>query len=282
MARLICIQSFLMLLLFQSLKNQFWHHFHPSTVLISFTKERYANDMLATTQRSFSLVMNYPKCNYLSASFGLSRIIDIVEDSLVDICWERLISWLFACAVSLYAVLIMFCAHFPYGVWGRTWLYCFGSWSLPFHLFCRFISQNCTRVNIVTVSRLRNKFHFSEDNGSMNPRGHVQKKWRPKGVTFTLHGTRCVHTSMNFRKMKFISYIYTYLWNFDFNFTNKRRRTVIIRHVWLLRSTPVNMTWRQSNVTSASQLLHLSMTSHTRKVAWTSVVHGCKNLVGPN
>ena len=28
-------------------------------------------------------------------------------------------------------------------------------------------------------------------------------------LMLTLHGTRCVHTSMNLRKMKFISYIYT-------------------------------------------------------------------------
>ena len=27
--------------------------------------------------------------------------------------------------------------------------------------------------------------------------GHVQSKWRPKGVSLTLHGTHCVHTSMN-------------------------------------------------------------------------------------
>ena len=68
-----------------------------------------------------------------------------------------------------------------------------------------------------------------------------------------------------------------YLWNF----ANKRRRKVIIRRVWLLRSKAVTMTWRQSNVTSANQLLHLSLTSLTRNVAWTSVVHGCMILVGP-
>ena len=43
----------------------------------------------------------------------------------------------------------------------------------------------------------------------MNATGHVQSKWYPKGVILTLHGTRCVHTSMNLRKIKFISYIYT-------------------------------------------------------------------------
>ena len=56
---------------------------------------------------------------------------------------------------------------------------------------------------------LRDKFHFSEVHGSMNATGHVESKRRPKGITSTLHRTRCVHTSMNLRKMKFISYIYT-------------------------------------------------------------------------
>ena len=58
------------------------------------------------------------------------------------------------------------------------------------------------------VVYLRNKFHFPEVHGSMNATDHVQSKWRPKGFTLTLHGTRCVLTSMNLRKMKFISYIY--------------------------------------------------------------------------
>ena len=100
--------------------------------------------------------------------------------------------------------------------------------------------------------------------------------------TLTLHGTRCVHTSMNLRKMKFISYIYTLILhrfcllfvNFLFKLANKRRRKVIIRRVWLLNSTAVTMTWRQSNVTLANQLLHLSMTTLTRNIARTSVVHG--------
>ena len=61
----------------------------------------------------------------------------------------------------------------------------------------------------LSKSYLRNKFHFSEVHGSMNATGHMQSKWRPKGVMLTLHGTRYVHTSMNVRKMKFISYIYT-------------------------------------------------------------------------
>ena len=91
---------------------------------------------------------------------------------------------------------------------------------------CITLAQLCT-VNVLTVFlcwanvimlsglslqknvNLRNKFHFSEVHGSMNETGHMQSKWRPKGVTLTLHGTHCVHTSMSFRKMKFIFYIYT-------------------------------------------------------------------------
>ena len=136
---------------------------------------------------------------------------------------------------------------------------------------------------------LKDKFHFSEVHANMNATGHVQSKWHPKCVTLTLHRTRCVHTSMHLRKMKIISYIYTliyivfvhYLWNFYLHLANTWRRKIIIRSVWLLRSTAVTMTWRQSKVTLANQLLHLSMTSLTRKVAWTSVVHGRTNLVGP-
>ena len=136
---------------------------------------------------------------------------------------------------------------------------------------------------------LRNKFHFSEVLGSMNATSYVQSKWRPQGVTLTFHGTRCVHTSWTSEKWN-SSLIFTlcfyiifvhYLWNFDLNLANKRRRKVIIRRVWLLRSTAVTMTWSQSNVTSANQILHLSMTSLTRNVTWTRVVHGCMNLAGP-
>ena len=121
----------------------------------------------------------------------------------------------------------------------------------------------------------------------MNATGHVKSKWHQKGVTLTLHGTCCVHTFMNLRKKKFISYIYTlflhrlvhYLWNIFF--ANKRWRKVIIRRVWLLRSTADTMTWRQSNVTSVSQLLHLSMTSLTHKAAWTNVVYEYMNFICP-
>ena len=115
---------------------------------------------------------------------------------------------------------------------------------------------------------LRNKFCFSEVHGRMNAMGHVQSKWHTKGVMLTLHGTHCIHTSMNRRKMKFISYIYTLFLHyftlfveFFLNLANRRWRKVIIQRVWLLCSTAVTMTWHQSNVTSANQqlLLHLSM-----------------------
>ena len=73
--------------------------------------------------------------------------------------------------------------------------------------------QRCLMVHriydILPTCYLRNKFHFSEVHGSMNATGHVQSKWRPKCVTLTLHETSCVLTSMNLRKIKFISYIYT-------------------------------------------------------------------------
>ena len=84
-------------------------------------------------------------------------------------------------------------------------------------------------------------------------------------------------------KMCFLTsfFFFFFWWNFDLNLANKRRRTVIILRVWLLRSTAVSMTWRQSNVTSANQLLHLSMTSLTCNVAWMGVVHVCTNLIGP-
>ena len=45
----------------------------------------------------------------------------------------------------------------------------------------------------------------------MNAMGHMQSKLCLKSVTLTLHGTHCVHTSMNLRKMKFISSIYIIL-----------------------------------------------------------------------
>ena len=44
---------------------------------------------------------------------------------------------------------------------------------------------------------IRDEFHFSEIRGSMNATGPVQSK--------RLQVTRRVHTSMNLRKMKFIS-----------------------------------------------------------------------------
>ena len=42
----------------------------------------------------------------------------------------------------------------------------------------------------------------------------------------------------------FYNFFVHYLWNFDLNLANKRRRKVIIRRLWLLRSTAVTMTWR--------------------------------------
>ena len=72
-----------------------------------------------------------------------------------------------------------------------------------------------------------------------------------------------------------------YLWNFVLNLANKRQRKVIIRHVSLLRSTAITMTWRQLNVMLANQILHLSMTSLTRNIVLKSVIHGCMNLVSP-
>ena len=70
-------------------------------------------------------------------------------------------------------------------------------------------------------------------------------------------------------------HVSAHLWSFYLNLTNKRRRKVIIRRLWLLRSTAITMTWRLSNVMSANQLLHLSNTSLTRNIVWTSVVHRC-------
>ena len=45
----------------------------------------------------------------------------------------------------------------------------------------------------------------------MNAMGHMQKKWRPKEVRLTLHGTHCIYIAITLRKMKFISYIYIIL-----------------------------------------------------------------------
>ena len=137
---------------------------------------------------------------------------------------------------------------------------------------------------------LRNKFHFSEVYRSMNAMDHVQSKWRQKGVTLALHGTHCVHTLINLRKNKIhLLYLHCFsflfvllLVKFWFKFCkNKWRRKVTNRCVWLLCWTAVSKTWRQSNVTSANQLFHLSLTSLTCNVVWTSVVHWCLNLLGP-
>ena len=73
-----------------------------------------------------------------------------------------------------------------------------------FHL--QFIILSLSHVPIYSLTNYsRNNFHFSEVHGSMNATGHVQS---PSGFMLTLHRTRCVHTSMNLRKMKFISFVY--------------------------------------------------------------------------
>ena len=69
-------------------------------------------------------------------------------------------------------------------------------------IFSHFVLVTCEEFVRIY---LRNKFHFSEVHESMNATGPVQSS----GVTLTLHGTRCVHISMNLRKIKFISDIYT-------------------------------------------------------------------------
>ena len=79
------------------------------------------------------------------------------------------------------------------------------------------------------TGHLRNKFHFSEVHGNMNATGHVQSS----GVMLT--------SSVIFTLCFYIVFVH-YLWNFDLNLANKRRRKVIIRRVWLLRSTTVTMT----------------------------------------
>ena len=119
-----------------------------------------------------------------------------------------------------------------------------------------------------------------------------------KGITLTSNERDLLHSyfhepQKNEIHLIFILCFHTVfvhnLWNFYLNLANKRQSKVIIRRVWLLHSTAVTMTWRQSNVTLANQLLHLSMTSLTGNVTssltgnvtWTSVVHGCMNLIGP-
>ena len=123
------------------------------------------------------------------------------------------------------------------------------------------------------------KFHFSEVHVSMNATGHLQSNFaRDPGVAVLLPWTsQKWNSSLIFTLCFYIVFVH-HLWNFYLNLANKRRRKVLIRRVWLLRSTAVTMTWRQSNV---NQLLHLSITSRTRNVGWTSVVLGCMNLVGP-
>ena len=125
---------------------------------------------------------------------------------------------------------------------------------------------------------LRNKFHFSEVHRSLNAMGHMQTKWCAGHIAFV--------TSMSLRKMKFISYIYLLILDhfsifvkFLFKSCKIIWRKVINQRVWLSCSTAVSLAWRQSKVTLASQLLHLSVTSLTHNVAWMSVVRRCMNLV---
>ena len=49
--------------------------------------------------------------------------------------------------------------------------------------------------------QLRNKFHFTDIHWSMNTTSRMQSKWP---IAF-----KAFHISMDVRKMKFISYIYT-------------------------------------------------------------------------
>ena len=165
-----------------------------------------------------------------------------------------------------------------------------------------FTGRTCHFVGFVTW---RLKWSWIRDNcryifiilemfALLNTRDHLKKSFLWGSWKYERNGSRardpfCSYfhelqkkwnSSLIFTLCFYIVFVH-YLWNFGLNLANKRRRKVIIRRVWLLRSTAVTMTWRQSNVTSASQLLHLSMTSLTRNVAWTSVVYGCMNLVVP-
>ena len=69
------------------------------------------------------------------------------------------------------------------------------------------LQSNWVLCDTTKQNYLGNKFHFSEVHGSMKATGLVQSKWRPKGVTLTLHGARCILTSMNLRKTE-IHFLY--------------------------------------------------------------------------
>ena len=136
------------------------------------------------------------------------------------------------------------------------------------------LEGNCINSWWQSWSKLRNKFHFSKVHGSMNATGHMQST-EGRHVNFArdplhshFHEPGKCNSSLILHFVFYIIFVH-YLWNFYFNLANKRRRKVIIRRVWLLCSKA--MTWCQSNVMSANQLLHLSMISLMRNVTWTSV-----------
>ena len=81
------------------------------------------------------------------------------------------------------------------------------------------------------------KFLFSDIHQSMNAMDHVQSNSRPKEVT-----------SMNIRKMKFISYINSLFKlhrQFTANLVKYAAKKFINWHVWTLRWTAVSMRWCQ-------------------------------------
>ena len=155
------------------------------------------------------------------------------------------------------------------------------------------------QLNVMSVNQpfhLRNKFHFYELHGSMNATGHVQSKWRPRHlqskwrpelcmgpVAFILPWTPEKWNSSPIFTLCFLHRFCSLFVEFWFKcckYAAKKSYNLTCL-VITFNSRHYDMTWRQLNVTSVNQLLHLSMTSLTRNVAWMSVVHGCMNLVVP-
>ena len=66
----------------------------------------------------------------------------------------------------------------------------------------------------------------------MNAMGRMQSKWIPKDVMLTVLATHCIHTSVNVRKMKFISYIYItgILGMFSINWSQPKMKKFIINN----------------------------------------------------
>ena len=139
----------------------------------------------------------------------------------------------------------------------------------------------------------------------MNATGHIESKWRPKGVTLTLHGTRCVLISMNLRKNEihllylrfvFTSFLFIICGFFYLNLANKRRRKVIIRRVWLLRSLrldvdrmlcrPINYCiylWRRLRVTSCERVSFMEHEPRRSKIRSSKEIVGeCKYWIMEN